>query len=209
MILLPRRVRVPAVAAPALLFLYGVLRLVDGLEGEHGPGVAWNVGHSLFLVGFVMFGVLLVGVRRLVSADPPWARSVADFSVGAGLFGVACFLWVTLCDLFTRLDETAPPPRALETFGPLAFPLGLLTLLAVLATVRPRLLRWDRPLLALAGFLVFMTDLDLFPIGALFLMAGLAPLVRPALFTRWAAAGDPRVNRPAGAPRSGDPSPRP
>lgn len=208
MILLPPRVRVPAVAAPVLFFLYGVLRLVDGLDGEHGPGFAWDAGHSLFLAGFVMFGVLLVGVRRLVAAGPPWARRLADVSVGAGLFGVACFLWVTLCDLFTGLEDAAPLPRALEIIGPLAFSLGLLTLLALLATVRPRRLRWDRPLLALAGFLVFAADPDLFPIGALFLLAGLAPLARPALCARQAAPGDRGVNRPAGAPRSGDPSPR-
>ncbi|WP_327312355.1 hypothetical protein [Streptomyces sp. NBC_01235] len=44
MILLPPRVRVPTVAAPFLFLLYGALRLVDGLGGEHGPGFVRNVG---------------------------------------------------------------------------------------------------------------------------------------------------------------------
>jgi hypothetical protein len=176
---LPGRLRFSAAAAPALLALYGMFRLVDGLDGAHGPGLAWNVGHSLFFAGFVLFGVLTVGIRQLVPGGTPWVRRMADTAVLAGLFGTACFLWVTLCDLFTKLDEAAPLPEPLKVVGPLAFELGLLTLLTLLATVRPRRLRPRSPLLVLGGFLVFMVDLDLFPIGALLLLAGLAPLARP------------------------------
>ncbi|MFI7504284.1 hypothetical protein ACIBVL_38565 [Streptomyces sp. NPDC049687] len=209
MTLLPARVRVPAVAAPVLLFLYGVLRLVDGLDGAHGPGLAWNLGHSLFFAGLVSFGVLIVGLRRLVPDRPPWVRRVADVSVAAGLFGVGCFLWVTLCDLFPELDETAPLPAPLKIVGPLAFPLGLVALLVIPATMRPRRLRADGPLLVLAGFAIFTADLDLFPVGALFLLAGLAPLARPALFNRRSTPGDATVSRTSGEPRSGDRTPRP
>src|SRR3712207_3367143 len=44
------------VAAPTLLFGYGVVRLVDGRDGAYGPGLAWTIGHLLFLAGLVMFG---------------------------------------------------------------------------------------------------------------------------------------------------------
>jgi hypothetical protein len=49
------------VAAPALIFGYGVVRLIDGLDGEYGPGLTWIIGHLLFLAG-------LVPVRRRRSA---------------------------------------------------------------------------------------------------------------------------------------------
>ena len=62
----PPLVRFCAVAAPALLFLYGVLRLVDGRDGDHGPGWAWNAGHTLFFVAFVLLGTLVVAMRLRV-----------------------------------------------------------------------------------------------------------------------------------------------
>ncbi len=37
---LPLHIRIAVVIAPVLLLLYGVLRLIDGLDGKHGPGLA-------------------------------------------------------------------------------------------------------------------------------------------------------------------------
>ncbi|KQX57782.1 MULTISPECIES: hypothetical protein [unclassified Streptomyces] len=171
-------VKSPALIAPLLLVLYGLLRLVDGLDGEHGPGLAWNLGHALFFVGFALFGVVTVGLRRLVPATTSRGRLLANAAATAGLFGVACFLWVILGDLFADLDSAAPLPEPLQMIGPLAFQLGWLTLLVMLVAARPRLLPVWSPLLVLVGFVLFAADLDLLPIGGLLLMAGLAPVAR-------------------------------
>jgi hypothetical protein len=178
-------VRVCAGVAPVLLFLYGLLRQIDGLDGDHGPGLAWNIGHTLFFVAFVLFGVLIVGMRRLVVDGTTRARLVADVATAVGLVGVGCFLWVILGDLFADLDDAAPLPEPLELVGPLAFQLGLLAVLILLVVPSGRL-RWWSPVLVLAGFVVFAADLDLLALGAALLLAGLAPLALPV--TRPAAA---------------------
>ncbi len=179
----PPLVRFSALAAPTLLLLYGLLRLIDGLDGDHGPGLAWNLGHTLFFIGFVLFGVLAVGMRHLVPAITVWMRIVASVATVAALFGVGCFLWVILGDLFPDFRYGAPLPDALELLGPLSFQLGVLTLLIIMVAARPRRLPIWSPLLVLIGFVLFAVNLDLIPVGALLILAGLAPLAgdrRPA-----------------------------
>jgi len=171
-------VRLTAIAAPILLFLYGVLRLIDGMDGHHGPGFAWNLGHTLFLIAFVMLGGLTVGLRRLVPATSRPARVVADLAMVAGLFGAACFIWVILGDLFARVHDAAPLPGPLEVAGPLVFQVGVLGLLVMLVVARSRRLPFWAPILVLAGFLLFAMNLDLIPIGALIVLCGLSPLAR-------------------------------
>lgn len=177
MIPMPIGIRLSALAAPILILMYGVLRLIDGSDGDHGPGWAWNIGHALFLVAFVLIGVMIGGLRRLVSAGAARTRVVANVAAVAGLVGVACFCWVIVGDLFDAVDEAAPLPEVLELIGPLAFQLGWLTLLVLLVASR-RLPVWS-PVLVLAGFVLFAANLDLLPLGALFLLAGLAPLAMP------------------------------
>jgi hypothetical protein len=172
----PPLVRFSALAAPTLLLLYGVLRLVDGLDGSHGPGLAWNVGHMLFFLGFVLLGVLTVGMRLLVPARTVWTRTAANLAMAAGLFGAGCFLWVILGDLSTEFRDAAPLPDPLELVGPLLFQAGMLTLLVMLTATRPRRLPVWSTLCVLGGFLLFAVNLDLIPIGALLVTAGLAPL---------------------------------
>ncbi|MCX5412825.1 hypothetical protein [Streptomyces sp. NBC_00059] len=182
----------PALIAPLLLVLYGLLRLVDGLDGDHGPGLAWNLGHTLFLFGFLLFGVVTFGLRALVLRTRPGGRLVANAATAVSLSGIACFLWVILGDLFADLAASAPLPEPLEMIGPLAFQGGWLTLLVMLVATSPRLLPVRSPLLVLAGFLLFAVDLDLLPVGGLLLMAGLAPVARasrPALSAAPGTAG--------------------
>lgn len=78
---------------------------------------------------------------------------------------------VILGDLFQDLPGLPDP---LMIAGPLLFQLGVLTLLTVLA-VRHHIPVLS-PVLVLVGFVLFMVNLDLLPLGALLLLAGLAPL---------------------------------
>lgn len=173
-----RSLRFSAVAAPALLLLYGVLRLLDGLDGTHGPGLAWNLGHAAFLMSFVLFGVLLVEIRRLVPEVPRGQRVAATVATVMGLIGVAAFLWVIVGDLFTWLADAAPLPDPIFVAGPLLFQAGVLVLLVQQVVVPPNRLPLWSPLLVLLGFVPIAVNLDLLPLGALLVLCGLAPLTR-------------------------------
>jgi hypothetical protein len=178
---MPLHGRVAVLIAPVLLLLYGVLRLIDGLDGKHGPGLAWDLGHTLFFIAFVVFGVVTLGLRQVVPVATRRSRNIANLATVAGLFGAACFLWVILGDLSADFHDAAPLPDPLELIGPLLFQLGVLTLLVMLVTARPRRLPVWSPVLVLAGFLLFAANLDLIPVGALLVLAGLAPLAGPGV----------------------------
>jgi hypothetical protein len=170
--------RISAVAAPTLLLLYGVLRLVDGLDGSHGPGLAWDLGHALFLAAFVFFGCLVVGLRGVARAGSRRTRVTADSAAILGGVGVCCFLWVILGDLFPRMAESTSLPDPLYVAGPVLFQLGATVLLVQLAAARPRRLPVWSPALVFVGFVLIAVDLDLLPVGALLILFGLAPLAR-------------------------------
>jgi hypothetical protein len=171
-------VRRSAVAAPALLLLYGVLRLIDGLDGHHGRGYLWNLGHTAFFLSFVLLAGLMIAIRAQIAGASPGQRPLATAAMVAALLGAAAFLWVILGDLFAALPDL---PDALQLIGPLLFEIGALTLLGQLVVARPpRLPIWS-PVLVFAGFLAIALMLDLLPFGALLIGAGLAPLARPAL----------------------------
>jgi hypothetical protein len=136
----------------------------------------WYVGHALFFISFVLLGVLIVGLRQLVVAGSGRTRTVASLAVVAGLVGVTCFLWGILGDLFAGFHRAVPVPDPLQTVGPLLFQLGTLTLLITMVVVRPRRLPVWSPVLVLVGFLLLAVNLTLIPIGAVLIMAGLAPL---------------------------------
>ncbi|KKK06387.1 hypothetical protein [Micromonospora sp. HK10] len=172
--------RPTAVTASLLLLGYGILRLIDRLDGHSDKGAwAWNTGHTLFLLGIVTFGALIVGLHGLLRTVSPRPRTVDDVAAVAGLVGGVCFVWVILGDLFPRFAEAVPPPDAVLLGGPVLFELGLLVLLV--RAVGPRLLPAWGPVLVLAGFVAIAVNLDLLPVGAALVFGGLLPLrTRPA-----------------------------
>jgi hypothetical protein len=170
-----------AVTAPALMLVYGILRWIDGLDGRHKGGPAWNVGHTAFLIAIVLFGVLAVGLGRIVRRESPSRQPVADVATAATLFGAACFLWVIIGDLFAGFRDAAPLPGPLELIGPALFQLGMLTLLVLLVVARPRRLPVWSPMLVLLGFASIAASLELLPFASILVGAGLVPLAVPAL----------------------------
>lgn len=173
-----RLVPAAAVGGPALLLLYGLLRLVDGLDGDRGDGWAWDVGHTFFLVGIVLFGALVVGLRRLLLAVSSRRRALTEAATVLGLVGVASFVWVILGDLFPSLADAAPLPDPAMALGPPLFQAGILTLLVLAGATRPRLLPAWVPVPVLLGFLGIAVDLDLLPLAAAVILVGLLPLQR-------------------------------
>jgi hypothetical protein len=179
-------------AAPVLLFTYGVARLVDGIDGTYGPGAAWTFGHVCFFVALVLFGVVLVAARRVLAGG----RAVSALAVGLGLLGIVVFARSVVVDLIVgwrSTDRAAMNARyphydrfplgvpkvlvtALDQVAPMFLVLGLLTLTVLLAVQRT--LRWWAPALVLLGFVAITVDTDLLPVGSALLGAGLYPMTR-------------------------------
>lgn len=175
-----RWLRPAAVTASLLLLGYGVLRLIDGLDGHRDKsGWAWLTGHSLFLLGIVLFAVVIVELRGLLLVTSPRQKTLTDVAAGAGLVGAVGFVWVILGDLFPRFADAVPPPDLVFLGGPALFELGLLTLLV--RAVVLRLLPVWAPVLVLAGFVAIAVNLDLLPVGAALVFGGLLPLRPSAL----------------------------
>jgi hypothetical protein len=168
-------VRTGALAAPVLLFSYGALRLVDGQDGHHDKGaLLWNAGHVLFFAAMALLGALAVGVRRTLRYHDFANRLVANLATIFALAGTAAFLWVITGDLSPSFADAAPLPDALQIAGPAMFQIGLLTLLVQLVRAG-RLPAWS-PVAVLFGFLLIAVNLDLIPVAAAILFAGLLPL---------------------------------
>jgi hypothetical protein len=164
-------VRHAAVDAPVLLLVYGLLRLVDGLDGSHGQGLASDFAYLALFGSMVLFGVLAAAVRPLV---PAGARPLAAFAAAATVAGTACFLWTLVS---TAIAGVTRPAEPLRFAGPLLFSLGMLTLLGLLVASR-HAPAWS-PLLFGAGIVAVLIDADSLPPAALILLAALAPLARP------------------------------
>ncbi|PGH43278.1 hypothetical protein COO58_01615 [Micromonospora sp. WMMA1996] len=167
--------RPTAVAAASLLLGYGLLRLLDRLDGHSDKGAwAWNTGHSLFLLGVLCFAALIVGLHGLLRSRSTRLRTLDDAAALAGLVGAAAFVWVILGDLFPRFAAAVDTPDPVLLGGPLLFEVGLLVLLYRAAATR--LLPVWAPVLVLVGFLAIAVNLDLLPVGAALVLVGLAPL---------------------------------
>ncbi|MFE0461660.1 hypothetical protein ACFW1A_20650 [Kitasatospora sp. NPDC058965] len=175
-----QRTRLLAVAAPALLAGYGLVRLVPGSR-EPGPG--WMLGHTALLAGLLCFGPLLLRLHR--------PGRVSALGLGAALFGLVWSLVQVAVDLcvgaissteaaqehhFEAIQSVPGVLPLVYQFGPLAFYLGLLTLLTHLAVRRT--LPWYSPVLVLTGTLAMGASLDLMPLGGALYGLALAPLAR-------------------------------
>jgi hypothetical protein len=159
------------VVAPLSLLAYGILRWVDGLDGDRRGGAAWNVGHLFFLLSVVLFAVLADVLVRL----SPW-RVVALVAAGATWVGAACMGWVIVGDLSADFRAEWSLPHVLEVAGPPLFAIGLVALL-VLQVVAGRVPVWS-PVLFFLGFVAISVELDLLPPAALLITAATLPLVR-------------------------------
>jgi hypothetical protein len=180
------------VAAPALMFGYGVVRLIDGLDGEYGPGPAWTIGHLLFLAGLVLFGCVVVRLRSLVPTTTTARKVTASVAMVLALAGIVAFVRVIILDLMVgfqaadnaemdviRDDIGNVPgilPEGVWDLGPLLFEVGLISLTIQLAVLhRRRLAAWS-PVLIVIGFVCIMINLNLLPAGAVLFGLALSPV---------------------------------
>jgi hypothetical protein len=165
--------RFAALSGPILLFAYGALRFIDGLDGRRKNGPAWDAGHVCFFIAIVLFAVLAVGVWRAVRANGGAHRYVADVALVATVLGAVAFLWVITGDLFAGFPSL---PDTLQ-MGPVFFQVGTLVLL-IQRVLERRLPVWS-PILVGVGFGAIAVSLDLIPVGATVVLVGLLPIARP------------------------------
>ncbi|MER5944764.1 hypothetical protein ABT127_01730 [Streptomyces sp. NPDC001904] len=175
------------VIAPTLFGAYGVVRLLDGLDGTKGPGLAWTTGHLCFLVGLGFFVRAFVAMRAAAGRSDRWATAGLVAAV-AGSFALAVQFGVDIVTGLMAADH-AEMGRLSDTFGslpgaelafyavgPMFFFIGQVVLAVRLYALR-RLPVWA-PCLVFAASLLPLTTKDLIPLGAVLLLLGYAPLWR-------------------------------
>ncbi len=140
--------------APLFIVGYGIVRLIDGLDGSHGPGPAWTTGHLMFLVALLLFVVVLFALRRAVTAEngsgaasglggrrTTPASVTAAVAVAVGVVGLLAFVRTVVVDIIVGLRSADRP--AMNRLYPHydTFPGGLPAgLTSALDTVGPVLL---------------------------------------------------------------------
>lgn len=180
------------IAAPIFMLTYGVIRL---LGGHPGPGPGWTIGHLAFLIALFLFGLVLLGLRRLAQSRRRGLQVAADLATAAGFLGLVAMIIQISVDLFVGMasadhaemsrmfDNFQSWPGvtpAIYTIVPQLLFVGLIAL-GVLAALTRRM----HPLgviLMIAGTALAAVNLDLLPAAALCYLLALVP---PAIgFTR-------------------------
>ncbi|ROO88211.1 hypothetical protein EDD29_5873 [Actinocorallia herbida] len=174
------------IAAPLLTVVYGVIRLLDGRDGERGPGLAWTSGHLAFLVGVGLFAVALWEMRRRAGSGTLATATAVVALVGAGClvaqFGIDIVVGALAEDhaAMGSMSETVSGVPGVElavyALGPILFYVGLMVAACHLAAVG-ELPAWGAGLVVLSVLTAFAGN-DLIPVAGLLLAAGLAPLAR-------------------------------
>lgn len=176
--------RIPFIAAPVLTFGYGVIRILDGLDGERGPGLAWTAGHLVFIAAMVMFLLVFTHLRRLAGRDPLSTVTVVVASVGAlalvAQFGVDIAAGLLaddhagMAEITRNVRHSPAVSLAVYDVGPYLFYAGQFVLVLQLVVLR-RIAGWT-PLLLLVDLIMPLVDKDLIPIGAAALLVSFASI---------------------------------
>ncbi|RBQ14648.1 hypothetical protein DP939_39250 [Spongiactinospora rosea] len=179
--------------APALMLAYGVVRLIDGRDGQHGPGPAWTTGHVIFLVSLLLYGWVIAGLYARVRTGGPAHRVVAAIGAAVAAFGLVMFVRVAIIDIVIGLeaadaaeksalgaryaDVPAVLPQVVYEIGPVFFMAGLLALLVQYAITGPGR-NALAPVLVTLGFVAITVDLNYLPAGAALIWLALALVTR-------------------------------
>lgn len=173
------------IAAPVFMLTYGLIRL---LTDHRGPGVGWTVGHLAFLIALFLFGLVLLGLRRLALSENRTRRISVDIATAAGFLGLVAMVVQISVDLVAGMvsADHAEMSRLFDSFQ--AWPgvtpaiytvvpqllFAGLVVLGILAALARRL----HPLgagLIVVGTALAAVNLDLIPAAALCYLAALAP----------------------------------
>ncbi|MFI7633243.1 hypothetical protein [Nonomuraea sp. NPDC049400] len=180
--------RIAFIAAPVLVFAYGVIRILDGLDGSRGPGLAWTTGHLAFMAALVLFVGIFWQMRRMAGGNALSTVSAVAGTAGVvallAQFGIDIAVGFMAADhagmsvLFEQVKAVPGVPIAVYEGGPILFYLGQLALVGQLAAMG-RVKAWT-PVLVLADLVLPFIDKDLIPLGAVCLLVSFVPLARTA-----------------------------
>ncbi|MDX3229061.1 hypothetical protein [Streptomyces sp. ME19-01-6] len=174
------------IAAPLLVTVYAVIRILDGLDGERGPGLAWMTGYLAFLAALLLFVPVFLDLRRLAGGG-----AFATWTVAAALAGTACTVVQISVDIvigalaadhddmramFSDVSKVPGMDIVVYTVGPVLFFLGLAVVFCRLAVVRAVSVWRAAPVVT--GALILPAGPDLLPVAGALLFAGLAPFAR-------------------------------
>ncbi|MGW7531148.1 hypothetical protein [Amycolatopsis sp. NPDC054798] len=178
--------RLPFIAAPLLVLTYGIVRILDGLDGSRGPGPAWTAGHLAFLGALAMFVPVFLRMRRL--AGRTRLASVATVAAITGAVALAMQFAIDLISGFQAADhaEMSMLTAQLRNFpgltlfaydaGPYLFYLGQLALVIQLAVGR-KVKIWT-PALVFVDMAMPFVDKDLIPLGSVLLLVSFVSIAR-------------------------------
>jgi len=199
--------RLAFVAAPLLIFGYGVIRILDGLDGARGPGLAWTAGHLCFLGAMALFVSTFWQMRQMLGGGAfATVTTIAGTAGVAALFAqfsidiVVGFLatdHAAMGDLFDQVQSVPGVSAIVYNFGPYLFSIGQLVLAIQVATAR-QVKIWT-PLLVAADLAMPLIDKDLIPIGAICLLISFLPLARRTLVPAAAMPSAARASAGASA----------
>ncbi|MEV4242633.1 hypothetical protein ACWDOR_21020 [Streptosporangium canum] len=174
------------VAAPLLVLAYGVIRILDGLDGSRGPGLAWTTGHLAFIAALALFVPIFWEMRRMAGRGALSTVSAVMGSVGilaaSAQFVIDIVVGFLSADhaamgvLFDRIQAVPGVSLAIYDGGPYLFYLGQLALVVQLAVIG-RVKAWT-PVLVLLDLVLPIVDRDFIPLGAIFLLVSFVPLAR-------------------------------
>ncbi|MEU9125150.1 hypothetical protein AB0C96_35855 [Streptomyces sp. NPDC048506] len=172
--------------APLLVTVYAGFRVLDGLDGERGPGPAWTSGHLAFLASLILFVPVFLELRRLAGRG-----LFATATTVVGLVGAVCSMVQISVDIvvgalaadheamrtmFAAVQSVPGVNPLVYAVGPVLLYLGLVVLFCQLALARAVPV-WRAAAVVLA-VLVSLLGLDALPAVGLLLCAGLAPFPR-------------------------------
>ncbi|NUR25782.1 MAG: hypothetical protein HOV83_08025 [Catenulispora sp.] len=194
--------RIAFVAAPVLTFTYGVIRILDGLDGSRGPGLAWTTGHLAFIGALAFFFLTFREMRSLAGRGRLATGLAAVGSVGIATliaqFTIDLVVGFQSADhaamgaLFDQVQAVPLVQQVVYDFGPLLFFVAQIGLVVQLAVQR-RVKAWT-PVLVVADVLVPFVEKDLMPLGAACLLVSVLAMAR---VSRAVEAADVPVAEPA------------
>lgn len=189
--MIPMNSRTAFIAAPLLVLAYGVIRILDGLDGSRGPGLAWTTGHLAFIAALLLFVQIFWQMRRMAGRNV--LSTVSAVAGTAGIvallaqFGIDLVVGFLAADhagmgvLFDRVQAVPGVSIVVYDGVPFLFYLGQLALVVQLAAIR-RVKMWT-PVLVLIDLVLPFADKDLIPVGSVFLLISFVPLARQAAAT--------------------------
>ncbi|GLX02778.1 hypothetical protein [Microtetraspora sp. NBRC 16547] len=177
--------RIAFVAAPLLVLAYGVIRILDGLDGVRGPGLAWTSGHLAFIAALALSVPVFWHMRRLAGRG-----TLSTVSTVIGFVGTLALFAQFVIDIvvsfmatdrdgmdaiFTQVQAVPGVSFAVYDGLPILFYVGQLALIVQL-TVQRHVKIWV-PFVYLLNIVMPLVDKDLIPVGAVFLLVSFIPLI--------------------------------